>query len=462
MKIQKIEGIVPFTEKQIEINVNGKNLILTGKNGCGKTQLLESIYQAIRRAPAYCKKKVSMEERYKAKEDATLRSVNSYQQQIKKLNQEISELEYEKHLQADVNLKQANIRKHDEKQKAVKQYTAQIETLKASDIEFKNEITTETKKICIHEEKVGDVSIKNTILSYSEDTSIPNLMLFFNAFRKSSFQDVKSITSVEIERKNIKQKASGISHSTLESNAGSQIEKFLANWEVQSALRERQKDFSVTEELNNWKFKFENQLKVLLDNDSTTLKFSDKTLNYVISQKGKLDFSFRDLSAGYSSILKVFTELLMNAEVSDQTPESITGFVVIDEVDAHLHPSLQRKVLPFFSQLFPKIQFIVSTHSPFVISSEEDTVVYDLSTTTLTDEDLRKFGNDIILESIFDVPNYSLYIEKILNNLDQPEFIKNHLTEIYDLLRKPELLDDESFVMLVTAYRNNKPAAEKR
>jgi predicted ATP-binding protein involved in virulence len=45
------------------------------------------------------------------------------------------------------------------------------------------------------------------------------------------------------------------------------------------------------------------------------------------------------------------------------------GIVIIDEIDLHLHPGLERVVLNRFQDVFPGIQFIISTHSPLVITS---------------------------------------------------------------------------------------------
>ena len=50
----------------------------------------------------------------------------------------------------------------------------------------------------------------------------------------------------------------------------------------------------------------------------------------------------------------------------------ITGLVIIDEIDTHLHPTLQHDVLPELISLFPKVQFIVSSHSPLFLLGMED------------------------------------------------------------------------------------------
>ena len=47
------------------------------------------------------------------------------------------------------------------------------------------------------------------------------------------------------------------------------------------------------------------------------------------------------------------------------------GIVLIDEIDLHLHPAWQMKILPLLANALPKIQFFVTTHSPLVIGSIE-------------------------------------------------------------------------------------------
>lgn len=95
--------------------------------------------------------------------------------------------------------------------------------------------------------------------------------------------------------------------------------------------------------------------------------------------------SIFNLSSGELSILAIFTELLRRGDsVFGMIPMvQFTGIVLIDEVDKHLHIQLQKEVLPMLFNLFPKIQFIVSSHSPFLNmglaeQSIERTVIYDL------------------------------------------------------------------------------------
>lgn len=74
------------------------------------------------------------------------------------------------------------------------------------------------------------------------------------------------------------------------------------------------------------------------------------------------------MSAGELSTLCIFGEILRQADanLNDIALDAISGIVLIDEVDKHLHIKLQKEVLPNLFKLFPNVQFIVSSHSPFL------------------------------------------------------------------------------------------------
>jgi predicted ATP-binding protein involved in virulence len=171
--------------------------------------------------------------------------------------------------------------------------------------------------------------------------------------------------------------------------------------------------------------KIENDLKVILENDSTKLSF-DKASNRVliIQNNGESFFKFDSLSSGFKAIFIIYADLLMRAKIKKVKPEEINAVVIIDEIDVHLHISLQKKVLPFFVKAFPNIQFIVSTHSPFVITStDNDTVVYDLSSGEVFEEDLSHYSYEAVIKGLFHVDTQSDHLKTeiqtiatILNN----------------------------------------------
>jgi hypothetical protein len=88
--------------------------------------------------------------------------------------------------------------------------------------------------------------------------------------------------------------------------------------------------------------------------------------------------SFQDLSDGYRSMLALSVDLLRwltQAFPDVAKPLECPGVVVVDELDAHLHPDWQRTIGHWLRQKFPNIQFIVATHSPFLAQvAGEDSV----------------------------------------------------------------------------------------
>ncbi len=78
--------------------------------------------------------------------------------------------------------------------------------------------------------------------------------------------------------------------------------------------------------------------------------------------------SIFNISSGESSMLCMFGELIRQADnnLNNIQLDAISGIVLIDEVDKHLHIKLQKEILPTLFTLFPNVQFIVSSHSPFL------------------------------------------------------------------------------------------------
>lgn len=82
------------------------------------------------------------------------------------------------------------------------------------------------------------------------------------------------------------------------------------------------------------------------------------------------EIPFNSLPAGYLRLYSMALDIAYRSFLLNKTNQSkIGGIVIIDEIDLHLHPSLALEVLQRFMLTFPKIQFIVSTHSPLVISN---------------------------------------------------------------------------------------------
>lgn len=92
-------------------------------------------------------------------------------------------------------------------------------------------------------------------------------------------------------------------------------------------------------------------------------------------------FRYTQLGYGYQSMLSWVIDLckrMFERYPDSENPLNENAIVLVDEIDLHLHPEWQRKVIPFLSKNFPNVQFIVTTHSPLVIQSMENINLYVL------------------------------------------------------------------------------------
>ena len=85
-------------------------------------------------------------------------------------------------------------------------------------------------------------------------------------------------------------------------------------------------------------------------------------------------FAMDEMSDGYKNTLSMIGDIayrmaVLNPTLGDQILEKTLGIVLIDEIDLHLHPQWQQTILSDLHAIFPKIQFIVSSHAPAVINS---------------------------------------------------------------------------------------------
>jgi len=187
--------------------------------------------------------------------------------------------------------------------------------------------------------------------------------------------------------------------------------QYLVNlWTEKSYARE-DKDLKRVAELDQWFDKFTHQLRILFEDSNLRLDFDRKIFNFWIVQADKERYSFNELSDGLSSAISIVSELILRMESSGSASFDVRGIVIIDEIENHLHVSLQKIILPFLSSLFPNIQFVASTHSPFVLISDPNTCIVDLTKNEIH-EDFSAFSYEAIIEDYFNVDKYSYNLKK--------------------------------------------------
>ncbi len=101
------------------------------------------------------------------------------------------------------------------------------------------------------------------------------------------------------------------------------------------------------------------------------MKYLEGSEAMVIDKNGST-VEVSQMSAGEKGFIALVGDLskrLILANPSLENPLEGTGIVLIDEIDLHLHPKWQRRIIVELRELFPNIQFIITTHSPFVLQS---------------------------------------------------------------------------------------------
>jgi hypothetical protein len=109
----------------------------------------------------------------------------------------------------------------------------------------------------------------------------------------------------------------------------------------------------------------------------------DADLADLVVNFGAGEVPFGSLSDGQRGFFAMIAEIAirctqLNPQLNGEAIRQTTGLVLIDEIDLHLHPEWQRQIVRSLVETFPKIQFVVTTHSPIVLTEVESTSVVDL------------------------------------------------------------------------------------
>lgn len=321
-----------------------KHLILTGKNGSGKTSVLEAMVRYIQN---FLMRSVPLEE--------AKRLYSYYLEQIEKMNSlEDSE---QNRQQIYENKRNLNI--------------------------WENELKSLTSEIILT--TTSDIRLKE---KYEQGNFI---FAYYKAKREFQVEQYKNIEKVELQNK----------YNIVE-NPGAKLTKYLVDLKATQAFT---KDVEKTEKIDRWFKRFENILKTIFEDEHLELKFNDETFQFSIHESGREPFDFNTMSSGYAAVLDIINDLIIRMEAQSglRTEFDMEGIVLVDEIETHLHLELQKKILPVLTELFPNIQFIITTHSPFILSSLDDAVIYDLENRTLVRNGLKNLPYEGIVEGYFGV-----------------------------------------------------------
>lgn len=190
--------------------------------------------------------------------------------------------------------------------------------------------------------------------------------------------------------------------------------KYLLDLKMTEALARNNNKTEKADEIQTWFAKLEQLLKQIFDDKTVELEFDEETFEFHILQHGKEPFDFNTLSSGYQAVLDIILDIIMRMQ--NQTQRSfdfnLPGIVLIDEIETHLHLELQKNIMPFLTAIFPNIQFIVTSHSPFILNSIRNVVIYDLEKNLLVENGLDNVPYDGIVEGYFGADKLSDALKK--------------------------------------------------
>jgi predicted ATP-binding protein involved in virulence len=247
------------------------------------------------------------------------------------------------------------------------------------------------------------------------------LIAYFDAKRAATLQIPKGITKVQLKDRY-----------SLSEKANAAFIQYIVNMKAERSFARDDGDNKEVARIDEWFDKFEKRLRDILEAPHLKLVFDRKNYNFIIETEDKLPFSLTELSDGHSAILSIVTELILRMDAIDRGNYNLQGIVLIDEIETHIHVGLQKKILPFLIDFFPNLQFIITTHSPFVLSSISNSVICDLQHKIVT-QDLSGYSYDTLIESYFGSDKYSQILQEKIARYEE---LSNSLKTSKDIERE--------------------------
>ena len=183
----------------------------------------------------------------------------------------------------------------------------------------------------------------------------------------------------------------------------------------------------------------------------------------LIGETGQIVPNIFQLSSGETSLLNLFLSILRDFDLTSAQlgrAEDIRGIVIVDEIDLHLHANHQHEILPNLIRMFPKVQFIVTTHSPlFVLGmqktfGEDGLALYRLPQGhQISPEEFSEFGS--AYHSFAETGRFSEDIRQAIKNSQKPVVFAEGETDIKYIQRASELLEQQEILAKIQLWDGN-------
>lgn len=248
------------------------------------------------------------------------------------------------------------------------------------------------------------------------------IVAYYKADRIFSSVEPKHVEKVQLK-----------SDYTINDTPRSEFIKYLLDLKMTQALAVTGGKTEKATAISAWFEKFNELLQQIFDDKSVKLVFDEETFKFSISMDGRETFDFNTLSSGYAAILDIVVDLIirMEKQLNRSFGFNIPGVVLIDEIETHLHLELQKNIMKLLTTVFPNIQFIVSSHSPFILNSLDNVIIYDLQQNVLVENGLANVPYSGIVEGYFKSDELSNELRKKF--------------DVYKTLVNKPILDDADY-----------------
>lgn len=417
-----IEKFYLDKEQLIKADGTPRVIVLVGKNGTGKTTLMsgivDALYELSNSAFSDVLPKEGMGYKYfKLSSSGNVRTGSSYGFNYIKFSQNEKEYEYfDKNGIIEVNNSDSKISEISNSQIVMQSSLSEKKNSKQ---------ITPTQN---DDEFMNDFSSNSYCYFPSDRYELPYWMNESTILSNEQFKDDQKFIGYlnrEITvRKSLKEIKNWILDVFLDSRTNL---KFLENGQVQ-ALTPISDVKLLTKSIEN----LEKLISEVIQHEvSLNLNYRYRSSSRIklLNKNTGLDYlpSLDNLSAGQSTLLSIFCTIIQYSDRGDLNKsinlKDIEGIVIIDEIDLHLHIELQHDVLPQLIKLFPKVQFIISSHSPFFLAGIAKTFNED-------DYLMLNMPNGNPIEKIDDFEEFTKSYELFT------QLTESHLQELADLRTK--------------------------
>ncbi|ERJ58817.1 AAA family ATPase [Sphingobacterium paucimobilis] len=180
--------------------------------------------------------------------------------------------------------------------------------------------------------------------------------------------------------------------------------------------------------------------------------------------------TFNKLASGLKSMIAMIGDILIrlyNQQPDINDPSEFTGIVLIDEIDIHLHPKLQKQIVQQLSKTFPKVQFIASTHSPIsFLGAPKNSQIYRVERNSVEGVKIKRLDEllelgDLLPNTILTSPIFG-FDDIVPESHDQKRLIRTETTysdiELNDIVQKRILsfLTDEKEQQLIDLFKSRR------